>query len=406
MEILTVAELTDYLKGVFDGDPLLADVWVEGEVSNCRPAASGHWYWTLKDGDASLRCVMWRTQVMSQASLPEDGRSFLLHGAVSVYPAGGQYQLYVDHCEAVGLGDLYQRFEQLKARLAAEGLFELERKRPLPAYPRRIGVVTSPDAAALRDVCKVLTRRWPAAEVWVAPAPVQGEGAPARLVAALAAIGRSGADVVILTRGGGSIEDLWAFNDEALARAIAACPVPVISGVGHETDVTIADFVADLRAPTPSAAAELATPDARELAQAVDEMQERLGRGLMWRLEGATQGLTLLTHRLGHGSPQRRIGELAARVAADRARLDRALAARVRLFRADLDGQLRRLGALSPQATLARGYAHVSRQQDGRAVRSTRDVSAGAGLTVRVTDGAFEAVVAGQAAMFGGEERG
>jgi exodeoxyribonuclease VII large subunit len=399
MTPLSVSQLSAYIKALLDEDPALADVWVEGEVSNCRPAASGHWYFSLKDEGATLACVVWKWQASGLASLPEDGRRFLMHGSVSAYPAQGRYQYYVDHCEPAGLGDLHREFERLKARLDAEGLFDPERKRPLPRFPARIGIVTSPQAAALRDVRQVLERRWPVAEVILAPTLVQGDGAPAQIVRAIERIGREGVDVVIVTRGGGSIEDLWAFNDEAVARAIAACPAPVIAGVGHEIDFTIADFVADLRAPTPSAAAELAAPDARELRLDVDERRERLQAALGERLAASRAGLDRLAHRLRLATPHRTVQAARERVVDHRARLARGIAARLRLARAGVAGAGGRLGALSPQATLARGYAHVTRARDGRTVRSTRDVGAGAGLHVRVADGSFGAVVEGQAEL-------
>ena len=404
MNIHTVTDLNHHIKELFDADPLLTDVWVEGEVSNFRPAASGHWYWSLRDDEASLRCVMWKYRAAAQDHIPEDGGALLVHGAVSVYVTGGQYQLYVDHLEPVGLGDLYREFEVLKARLEAEGLFDQDRKREPPRYPERIGVVTSPDAAALRDVCKVLTRRWPNVDVLIAPTLVQGEAAPPRIAAALEAIGRAGVDVVIITRGGGSIEDLWAFNDEDVARAIAACPVPVISGVGHETDVTIADFAADVRAPTPSAAAELATPDGRELALLVDDLRERLTRRVDDRVVVHRGGVAQLARRLELASPARRIETERRDVTGHTDRLARALGTRLRVARADLGGLSQRLHALSPRATLTRGYSHIHRKRDGTTVRSTADVRAGDGLAVRVSDGTIDAVVEGQQSLFAMEK--
>jgi exodeoxyribonuclease VII large subunit len=400
MLIYTVSEISSYVKSLLDQDELLGDVWVSGEVSNCRPAASGHWYWTLKDGDAQLSCVMWKGQAVRQASLPEDGQAFQLHGQISVYPQGGRYQMYVDHVEPVGVGDLYRQFEALKAQLETEGLFDPGRKRPLPAWPRAIGVVTSAQAAALRDICKVLGRRWPLAEVRVAPALVQGEAAPDAIVAALAAIGRANVDVVLVARGGGSIEDLWAFNSEAVARAIAACPVPVISGVGHETDFTIADFVADVRAATPSVAAEMATPNAEELKQLVDDHAERLRRSAQSRLVIAAEELRRIGSRLLLASPMRPVTRQAEAVRQLRQRLARAAASQLRLAGADVAGLDRRLAALSPLATFARGYAHVQRRPDGATVRHVADIRPGVGLTVRVADGSFDAVVPGQATLF------
>jgi exodeoxyribonuclease VII large subunit len=400
MSTYTVSALSAYIKALFDEDPVMGDVWVEGEVSNCRPAVSGHWYWTVKDEGAQLNCVMWKGQAAQQAVLPEDGRAFVLHGNVSAYATAGRYQLYVDHVEATGVGDLYREFERLKAELAAEGLFDAERKRPLPLFPMRIGVVTSAQAAALRDICKVLARRWPVAEVIVAPTLVQGEGAPEQIVAAIDAIGRAGVDVVIVARGGGSIEDLWAFNDAAVARAIAACPVPVVSGVGHETDTTIADFVADLRAPTPSAAAELATPNGPELAQMVDEYDARVRRQGRRQLDQVTVDVERLRQRLAFAAPARMVSERSTAVAQFQLRLRRAIDGQLRLGDAALSGLDRRLAVLSPTATLARGYAHVQRKSDGQTIRSRRDVGPGTGLVVQVADGSFEAVVAGQAKLF------
>jgi exodeoxyribonuclease VII large subunit len=328
-----------------------------------------------------------------QRVAPEDGRSVVVHGSIAVYAAQGHYQLYADHCEPVGHGELYLAFERLKAQLNSEGLFALERKRPLPPYPRRIGVVTSPDAAALRDVCHVLARRWPGARVLVAPTLVQGEAAPAGIVSALRAAGRAGVDVVLLVRGGGSLEDLWAFNDETVARAIAASVVPVVSGVGHETDFTIADLVADARAPTPSAAAEICTPDGRELALFVDRCGERLVRLATLALRARAGAVHQAVKRLEAASPLRRLERQAILVAERRARLDRAAYGRVRLHSASLAGLECRLAALGPGPTLARGYSRVSRRLDGRTVRSVADVSPGDELTVTVHDGCFDALV-------------
>lgn len=399
-----MSELTEQLKRLIEADPDMADVWVEGEVSNCRPAASGHWYFTLKDDRAALSCVIWKGQASGMLDLPEDGGSFLLHGAVTIYPSQGRHQLYVDHCERAGVGDLHRAFERLKAQLEAEGLFDTARKRPLPGFPARIGIVTSPQAAALRDICQVIRRRWPSAELLLAPTLVQGEGAPAGIVAALAAIERAGVELVILARGGGSLEDLWAFNDEAVARAIAACGVPVVAGIGHETDFSIADFVADLRAPTPSAAAELVTPDARELRQAVDEARARLAAQAGRRVALSREGLERLAQRLALASPGRAIREAGLRTAERRGRLARATEGRLRLCRADLEGRRRRLRALGPAATLARGYAHVSRRRDGRTVRAPREVRAGEGLIIRLAEGAIDAVATGQGRLFDMEE--
>lgn len=401
--VRSVAEVTDRIKRLLEGDLELADLWVQGEVSNFHPAASGHWYWTLKDGDAALRCVMWRQRAASQTFQPLDGQAVIVHGSVSVYSAQGQVQLYADYCEAVGHGELFLAFERLKAQLEAEGLFAPERKRRLPSFPRRIGVVTSPDAAALRDVGQVLARRWPSAELLVAPTLVQGDGAPPQIVRALAAAARAGVEVILLVRGGGSIEDLWAFNDESVARAVAASPIPVVSGVGHETDTTIVDFVADVRAPTPSAAAEVCVPDGRELALSVDQVRERLARRWREQLRARETSVGQARRRLGLLSPRKLASTLQTGVADRRHRLDRALSSRVRLARSDLSGLERRLTALDPAATLGRGYAQVTRRADGRPVLAVADAPPGTTLAVHVRDGRFDAVVEGQGRLFGSE---
>ncbi len=394
--VLSVSELTAHIKALLESDELLADVWVTGEVSNCRPAASGHWYWTLKDEEASLNCVMWRSQAALQAHLPADGASFVLHGVVSVYPRQGQYQLYVDRCQPAGLGDLFLQFERLKAKLAAEGLFDAERKRALPRFPVRIGVVTSTEAAALRDICHVVGRRWPLAELLVAHTTVQGDTAPDEIVAALTTVGRAGVDVVIVARGGGSIEDLWAFNDERVARAIAACPVPVITGIGHETDTTIADFVADRRAATPSASAEMAVPDRQELRQMVDDSREQLRRRLDWRLQGLASDLGRLRHRLALAAPERRLAEQRRAMESLASRLATSMHSRLRLARSELTGHSQRLEALAPAAILARGYAHVLRRRDRRTVRAADEVAPGEALDVHVARGQFGVIVEGK----------
>lgn len=400
MDALTVSELCLQVKSRLRSDPQLQDVWVEGEVSNARPASSGHWYWTIKDGAGTFRCVMWKPVAASQTTLPADGLAFRFHGKVTLYERGGDVQLDVDVVEPAGQGDLWLAYDRLRRSLEAEGLFDAARKRPLPAYPMRIGVVTSPQAAALRDVAHAVQRRWPCAALIVAPARVQGSEAPAEIVAALGAIARAGVDVVLVVRGGGSIEDLWAFNDEAVARAIAACPVPTVSGVGHETDVTIADFVADVRMPTPTAAAERVTPDARELRQAVDDLSDRLARQLRWRLDGAAGQLAAAARRLALATPARALANARSSVAADRDRLRRALAARLALHRAQLEGYRQRLAALHPDAILRRGYAHVTRAADGRTVRRPADVAGGDGLRIRLAEGEVRAVVQGQGKLF------
>lgn len=297
--VLTVSELNRHAKAVLEQTfPLL---WVGGEISNFTRATSGHWYFTLKDGQAQVRCAMFRHKSQYVDFKPENGMHVEVRALVTLYEARGEYQLSAESMRRAGLGALFAAFEKLKAKLAAEGLFDEARKKPLPAFPRRIGIVTSPAAAALRDVLTTLRRRMPNIPVALYPAPVQGEGAGQKIAQAIQqADSRNECDVLILCRGGGSIEDLWAFNEEVVARAIAACKIPIVSGVGHETDVTIADFVADRRAPTPTAAAELATPHRADLLHRFDALHARLTRQMARGLEQRMQHVDYLTRRLVH----------------------------------------------------------------------------------------------------------
>jgi exodeoxyribonuclease VII large subunit len=394
--VYSVSQVSAYIKSLFVSDMLLADVWLSGEVSGFTQASSGHCYFTLKDAGAILKSVIWRTQAKGMA-LPRNGDAVIVHGAISVYEQGGAYQLYVDHLEPAGVGQLWLEFERLKARLEAEGLFDDERKRPIPARPVRLGVVTSPTAAALRDILRTLSHRYGLVDVILAPTPVQGDQAPPAIVAALALLNRWSAereplDAIILARGGGSIEELWAFNDERMARAIAASAVPVITGVGHETDFTIADFVADLRAPTPTGAATSATPDGRELSAAVAALMARAERQLGGHLVDERSRVEGLAVRLRRAAP-------AARLATNRQRVDDlsrrgalAITNTVRQQRARLRGEGLRLTALDPSRVLARGYAIVA-TADGVVVHSVAQVGPGDAVRVRVADGAFGATV-------------
>jgi exodeoxyribonuclease VII large subunit len=337
---------------------------------------------------------MWRSAAARLAWEPRQGDAAVARGRISIYAARGQYQLYVDHLRPAGQGDLHARFEALRERLKAEGLFDAGRKKPLPPFPRVVGVVTSPQAAALRDVLNVLRRRYPLVRVLLAPALVQGEQAPAQIVAGLAALeARDEVDLILVVRGGGSLEELWAFNDEGVARAIAACRRPVISGVGHETDFTIADFVADVRAPTPSAAAELAVPDQADLRQRIRAAGGRLQAGLARRLEQERQALAQQQQALGRLSPQGRVDAGRQQVDDLARRAERAAAHRLALRRSRLAGLEARLRTLSPLSTLERGYAIVRRKDTGRVVRSVQDVADGERLDVQVQDGEFGAVV-------------
>jgi len=429
-QILTPSTLNRLVRGLLED--VLPLVWIEGELSNVARPASGHLYFTLKDSGAQVRCAMFRPKSAALRFKPVDGMQVLLRARVGLYEPRGDYQLVAEHMELAGEGALQREFEQLKARLSAEGLFDPAHKRPLPHYARRIGVITSATGAAIRDVLSVLARRWPLAEVDVLPVPVQGREAPPAIVAMLDKASKSARfDVLLVTRGGGSLEDLWAFNDEAVARAIHACAVPVVSAVGHEVDFSIADFVADLRAPTPSAAAELLVPDAQATARHLRQLQQRLGALQQRRLQALIQRADHLAARLQAQRPQARLARDRERLAhlhhrlltalrqqrqTERARLDRLharLLARppqqqLALLRQRLDGQARRLRqaithqlererqalqhavralhTVSPLATLERGYA-ILFDANGRVVRTAQGIEPGTGLRARLADG-------------------
>lgn len=393
MHILTVAEVGTYLRGLLDTDTVLCDIWVEGEISNFTCAASGHCYFSLKGGDAVLSAVMWRSYAAQLPALPRNGDAVLAHGRVSFYEAHGRLQFYVDTLRAAGIGLLHARFEQLKARLADEGLFDASRKRQLPLLPRRVGIVTSPDGAALRDIINVMGRRCPLVEVLVAPCLVQGEQAPASIVAALQALYEASVDVIIVARGGGSIEDLWAFNEEMVARAAFSSPVPLIAGVGHETDTTIIDYVADVRAPTPSAAAELVVPDRAELAGMLSMLRLALDSALAAALETRQAQVADARERLQRSAPLVRITRARQQVDDLVRRAEARLSSLVSLYRARLQGVHAQLSALSPRATLERGYAVVRRLDDGAVITQAAQVGVGDELAITLQSGQVRAVV-------------
>ncbi|HEX9617316.1 MAG TPA: exodeoxyribonuclease VII large subunit [Anaerolineales bacterium] len=389
----TVTDLTRYLRELLESDDNLQDVWVQGEVSNLSNPSSGHLYFTLKDSGASLKCVMWRNSVLRQVFRPKEGDAVEAHGNISIYESSGQYQLYADLIRPAGEGVLYQEFLRLKARLQAEGLFEEARKRPIPRWPHTIGIVTSPTGAALRDILNTLRRRYPLVNVVLAPTSVQGGDAPPGIIAAIRQLNRSvQPDVILLARGGGSIEDLWAFNDEGVARAIVDSEAPVIAGVGHEIDFTIADFACDLRAPTPTAAAELATQNQADLRIDLEDFEQRMLRNIAACLAAFRDRLVSIQTSLRMRSP-------AVRVRSGRQRLDDlshrstiALRHKLELQEVRLSGFEQRLSALNPLAVLERGYAVVT-LADGRKVTSPGQVSPGDELNVRVRDGEFGAQV-------------
>ncbi len=389
----TVGELTAYVRELFELDYRLQELSVAGEISNFTHARSGHLYFTLKDDRAQLKCVMWRSQAGNLRFGPAEGDAVIARGQLSVYEAGGVYQLYVNGLTPAGRGDLAQAFEALKQQLAAEGLFDAEHKKPIPAFPRRIGIVTSADAAALRDILNVLRRRCALTSVLIAPTLVQGVDAPPSIVRALQWLdGRDDVDTIIVARGGGSIEDLWAFNDERVARAIHAARCPIISGVGHETDFTIADFVADLRAPTPSAAAELAVPDLGELGPAVAGLSRALTYQIRNLLAERGSQLFSLQRALRHLGPHSQLTNYHQHFDDLVIALERAMDRRLEKLGSRHALALARLQAVSPQATLARGYAIV-RREDGQLVRRVAQARPGETLQVQVADGQFAAGV-------------
>ena len=394
MKLLTVTELTLYLRALLDSDEILRDIWVEGEVSNFSRHTSGHCYFTLKEGDTQISAVAWKSAVTRIGQLPSNGDAILAHGRVAFYEGRGQLQIVVDDLRPAGIGILQAQFERLKSRLESEGLFDESRKRPLPIAPRRIGIATSPTSAALQDLLQVIGRRYPLAEVIIAPCKVQGQGAADTIVEALYALYEQPVDVIIVARGGGSIEDLWAFNEETVARAVFASPIPVVSGVGHETDTTIIDYVADVRAPTPSAAAELATPDRIELADTLGYLVGRLEQAISVQIARLQADLIASQRRLQLRSPVIRIERDCQLLDELVRRADTHVEHRVALEQARLMGLRSQLVALSPDAILARGYA-VVRRPDRHVVTHPEQAAAGEILTITVRGGELWARVEG-----------
>ena len=388
MAVYTVSQVTAYLTEVLETDPLLADLTVKGEVSNLRVSSAGHAYFTLKDEQSVLNCVMFRGQ--PGAELLTNGIALLAHGQVRFYEPRGSTDFVVDLALPAGLGELSLELERLRLRLEAEGLFEATRKRPLPQFPRVVGVVTSPTGAVFHDIQNVIRRRYPLVELVLSPTPVQGEKAAASIAAAVERLDREGrADVIVLARGGGSLEDLWPFNEEIVARAIYASRTPVVTGIGHETDVTIADQVADARAPTPSAAAELVVPDQNALRQQLSELSAQCSRALLHQLQASRAEVAGLARRMESSLPdagtwRRRVDDLAKTV-------HRGLVGRLKITRTRVEGLEHKLRALDPVATLSRGFSVVQRAVNGEVVTSTSQVSGGDSLAITVTDGLIRA---------------
>ena len=392
-QVYTVTQVNEYIKSLLESAPHLSSIQLKGEISNFTHHKSGHLYFSLKDEGGLIRAVMFRGSASALKFLPENGMKVVARGSVSAYVRDGSYQLYVSSMEPDGIGALYLAYEQLKRKLEAEGLFDRARKRPIPKCPTRVGVITSPTGAAVRDIIHVTGRRFPLAKIILYPALVQGEGAPASLIRGMQYFNRSrSCDVIIIGRGGGSIEDLWGFNDEGLARVIASSEIPVISAVGHETDFTICDFVADLRAPTPSAAAEMAVPDAVEFRRKVNNVTDRMALLLRRNLERNRKHLELLSSRpvLSDGEWILRDRRLLLDGAFERMerRMERLLMER-KSGLAEFAGKLE---ALSPLAILSRGYGVVA-DEKGTLVRSVGDVKVGDGIRLRLSDGTLETTV-------------
>jgi exodeoxyribonuclease VII large subunit len=388
LRIHTVSEVAGKIQGLLSKDMTLSNLWMRGEISNFRSPSSGHWYFTLKDGSSALRCVMFRSRASRTGFLPQDGLRVVIRGYVSLYERDGTLQIYVEELQADGIGALWAAFQELKEKLAAEGLFAPERKRPLPAFPRVVGIVTSSTGAAFQDLRTVIHRRSPGTRIILAPASVQGQEAPGEIIAALQRLNkRPEVELIIVGRGGGSLEELWAFNTEAVARAVFASRIPVISAVGHETDYCIVDWVADKRAATPSAAAELAVPVTAELTQWLQTAEERLKRSMRVYLCRRRDQLTVLAAREVLRSPR---GLLALRKL-ELARLKRELSAKMRQILkqkqtliANSAGQLT---ALSPLAVLSRGYAVCQKLPSGELVRRSSQVSMGDAVEITLSQG-------------------
>ncbi len=389
--IVSVTEISLYIKALLDKNDILQNIWVHGEISNYKTYASGHCYFTLKEGDAQLMCVFFKhARQRSSAPTLRDGMAVAVNGRAAYYERDGKLQFYVDAVKLLGEGILFQRFEQLKAQLAAEGLFDAGRKRSLPSQPTIIGIVTSPQAAALRDMVRVLRTRYPLAQVLLSPSLVQGAEAPSAIANALDLLNEHGeADVIIVGRGGGSVEELWAFNEEVVARAIARSRIPVISAVGHETDFTIADFVADHRASTPTAAAVVAVPDIEEWRDDVREQQQMLYDTMEDRLFRLGEELERTQLALHHASPLKLIDNRRQQLDDTMERLYQQMSHTLSLQRERLRSAALQLHSLSPLLTIARGYAVVRRDSDQTIITSTNQTQPGDTLTVQVQDGQF-----------------
>lgn len=386
--VVSVGILSDYLKALFEGDPVLADIWVEGEVSNVFVSGAGHTYFTLKDPPSQLECVLFGRSVARQRHTLRLGDQVAVHGKLGIYERRGQYQLIADVIQPAGLGLLWLQLEQLRQKLEAEGIFDESRKRPLPTPPHSIGVVTSAQGAVWHDIQQVARRRYPFVELILAPASVQGDSAPESIVRSIEALQRvERVDLIIVARGGGSVEDLWCFNDERVVRAIFACRVPVIAGIGHETDYTLADAVADLRAPTPSAAAEMCLPSIAEAAQRILDLAGRAQHATTFALHHRHQVLSLFDRRLRRLTPTRELERMRSALSALDARLRIVTNRDLTTYQGGLQRLRDLLVTLEPGAMLKRGYALLSQPVTGEPVRSAADVQVGDSLRAELSNG-------------------
>ena len=391
---LTVTELNEYLKMLMDGNPLLSNLYIKGEISNfTNHYKTGHFYFSLKDAGGSVRAVMFRGNASKLKFKPENGMRVIVGGRVSVFPRDGQYQIYVDVMEPDGIGALYMAYEQLRAKLAAEGLFDEQRMKPLPRIPKRIGIVTSPTGAAIRDMLHIAGRRFPSAEIVLYPALVQGADAPASIIRGIRYFNAAKtADVLIIGRGGGSIEDLWAFNDEALVRTVAASEIPIISAVGHETDFTLCDFAADKRAPTPSAAAEIAVPDREELLSHLGQTEERLLLAVSGRIARSRDRLDLLSSSRMLKEPTALIDDKRMALMMEERALHTKMESILSAKCAEFQYKTAKLEALNPLSVVARGYSAVF-DGNGVLVKSVSQVKKGDAISFSLTDGKVHALV-------------
>ena len=384
----SVSRVNNYIKRLLDSKPVLNNIWVKGEISNCKRHSSGHIYLTLKDESSVLKAVMFRGPASTLDFEPVDGTTVIAHGRISVYEAGGSYQLYIEDMVLDGIGDLYREFEKLKAKLQEEGLFDNKFKKPLPKFPKRIGVATAPTGAAVRDIINVITRRYPMAEILIYPTLVQGNGAKESIVSAIEYFDSTKAvDTIIVGRGGGSIEDLWAFNEECVARAIFACKTPIISAVGHETDFTIADFVADFRAPTPSAAAEVSVPSIDELYRLINIYKSRMKNSVITRNETFRRTLNRLIPR----NPQDKINQLSQKLDMRIQTLEQVYRLNINYRKRSLSEKAAKLDALSPLKTLNRGYS-IAVNDDGKVLKKKSDFTKEMQFKLKLQDGDMDCI--------------